>query len=935
MTRVLLTLFILLGSVACTATAQVESMTVLTIEVGWAANGQRLFWTNDNGANWSDITPKKPSAEEHIAAVFFLSTSTGWVLWSQEAEPQPRFDLSSTADAGASWESVRIPIAVSPVEVPLSETARMFFLDGRHGWIDATVQGSAAAHRGAMLTTEDGGRTWDWKGMVSRGSAYFSTPKVGWIVSPEGDELDVTHDGSNTWDEVSLTPPLAMKGYMTTYHLPRLIDTIHGYIEAEFSDGTKTVRTLFSTSDGGITWKFDRRLPEVRYAASQLFDSVWIAASAAVPGSESSVPGRELRLTKVPLAGDIAEAEASRADVAKFEGLRGLGRSEISFADISHGWVLPGTLLSTTDGGTTWSDITPPKLRPAHVPSIFAPAPSKPKASTSPNPRIAGQRRTYAFAASNDISIHLGFDIIHVIPSGDMQKWWQSSPYFDTNLYLPGSPNRLSDPNLTAAWVEAAQGLGWGLVPTWFGLQSPCACKTGSPPNCFTFYPIDGQFSSNANIAKAQGVQEADAAIASLQNLQSQGTGIALGTIIYHDIENYAPSSSCCPPVKSFVSGWVSELQAKGYQGGVYANPSPISSDVSKVSPLPDDIWVAKGDNRVTTLGLSFSDSLWPKNQRIHQYFQDRKQAFGGTTTYQIDADIDDAQIAAGLGDKLYTGFTFSDVVYPGAFYTFAEGINDLNSAGTMINNGQTGQIVGSHQHTTPCCPPPHFGFMDNSGAYTAISTSLSSPIPTGINNQGIVVGSYDWDISPVSGYVQKGTNTPVTFNYPGAAFTEAYGINDDGQVVRYYCNSTGPCHAFLYNYGGNKSFETFDPTGNGSAAYGINGSGQVVGSFADSTGATHGFIWNAGTDGSDVILPFPYAYSINNNGQVICCNYSIYEEATGSLQTIPIDPKGICCNGASPSQYAIDGINDSAQIVGFYRAQDQNNVTGLVATSQ
>jgi probable HAF family extracellular repeat protein len=934
MTRVLLTLSILLGSVACTATAQVESMNVLTTDVGWAANGQRLFWTNDNGANWSDITPKKPSAEEHIAAVFFLDTFTGWVLWSQEAEPQPRFDLSSTADSGASWASVRIPIAVSPVEVPLSETARMFFLDGRRGWIDATVQGSAAAHRGAMLTTEDGGRTWDWKGMVSRGSVYFSTPKVGWIVSPEGDELDVTHDGSNTWDEVSLRPPLAMQNYMTTYHLPHLIDTMRGYIEAEFSDGTKTVRTLFSTSDGGINWKFDRRLPEVWHAASQLFDSVWIAASAAVPGSESSVPGEELRLTKVPLAGDTAEPESSRADIAKFEGLRGLGRSEISFADISHGWVLPGTLLSTTDGGTTWSDITPPKLRPAHIPSIFVPAPSKPKASASQNPRIAGKRRIYPFAASNDISIHLGFDIIHVIPSGDMQKWWQSSPYFDTSLYLPGSPNRLPDPNLTAAWVEAAQGQGWGLTPTWFGLQSACACYTGNPPNCTKYYPAAGQFSSNATTAKSQGVQEADAAIASLKNLQSQGIGIALGTIIYHDIENYTPSSSCSPAVKSFLSGWVSELQAKGYQAGVYANPSPISSDVSKVSPLPDDIWVAKGDNRVTTLGLSFSDSLWPKNQRIHQYFQDRQQAFGGTQNYQIDADIDDAQIAAGLGDKRYTGFTFSDVVYPGALTTSAIGINDLKSAGAFITSVETGQIVGVYE------PPPfsnNFGFMDNSGTYTQISGSLTNPTPMGINNKELVVGYYlfgSGSSSTFHGYVQNGTGTPVDIAYPGSTATYAQGINDDGQIVGGYTDSANKGHAFLYNYGGDKSFETYDgPGATGTQAYGINGSGQVVGIFVDSTGADHGFIWNAGTDGSDVILPFPYVDSINDNGQIIVThpNYSffIYEEATGSLQAIPIDPK------VTTGGQFVNGINDSGQMVGHYSPTNTSYAKGFVATPQ
>lgn len=147
---------------------------------------------------------------------------------------------------------------------------------------------------------------------------------------------------------------------------------------------------------------------------------------------------------------------------------------------------------------------------------------------------------------------------------------------------------------------------------SWVGHQSPCACKpgTGTYPNCT---PYGSLINSNTTTAKSQGVQEADSAITSLKNLQSQSTGIALGTIIYDDIESYTPSTTCSPPVQAFLDGWVSEMHTKGYQAGVYANPSPISSDVSKVSPLPDDIWVAKYDNRLTTFGLGFSDSLWPK----------------------------------------------------------------------------------------------------------------------------------------------------------------------------------------------------------------------------------------------------------------------------------------------------------------------------------
>ena len=55
---------------------------------------------------------------------------------------------------------------------------------------------------------------------------------------------------------------------------------------------------------------------------------------------------------------------------------------------------------------------------------------------------------------------------------------------------------------------------------------------------------------------------------------------------------------------------------------------------------------------------------------------------------------------------------------------------------------------------------------------------------------------------------------------------------------------------------------------------------------------------------------------SVNNNGQIIVTHpdysFFIYEEATGSLQAIPIDPK------AGGGKF-ISGVNDSAQITGQY----------------
>src|SRR5579864_7676167 len=66
-----------------------------------------------------------------------------------------------------------------------------------------------------------------------------------------------------------------------------------------------------------------------------------------------------------------------------------------------------------------------------------------------------------------------------------------------------------------------------------------------------------------------------------------------------------------------------------------------------------------------------------------------------------------------------------------------------------------------------------------------------------------------------------------TTIDVPNADFTEAHGINDEGQIVGFYCKNPG-CHGFL-DAGGH--FTTSDvPGADGTETLGINDPGQTVG---------------------------------------------------------------------------------------------------------
>src|SRR5262249_14780839 len=76
----------------------------------------------------------------------------------------------------------------------------------------------------------------------------------------------------------------------------------------------------------------------------------------------------------------------------------------------------------------------------------------------------------------------------------------------------------------------------------------------------------------------------------------------------------------------------------------------------------------------------------------------------------------------------------------------------------------------------------------------------------------------------------------------PGGTFTEAFGINDAGQIVGRFRNSTGQLSGFLNAAG---SFTQIDvPGAIDTEAFGINDAGQIVGSFQAGAGTPkHGFM--------------------------------------------------------------------------------------------
>jgi probable HAF family extracellular repeat protein len=178
-----------------------------------------------------------------------------------------------------------------------------------------------------------------------------------------------------------------------------------------------------------------------------------------------------------------------------------------------------------------------------------------------------------------------------------------------------------------------------------------------------------------------------------------------------------------------------------------------------------------------------------------------------------------------------------------GTFATLSTGINDAGLVvGTYNDN-----FRGNH------------GFLYNGRTYTTLDDPLGSTagdgtVAIGINRSGQVVGYYD-DLHNHHGFLYSG-GTYTTLNDPLATNgTEADGINSAGLIVGVYFDHTGTdTHGFLYNPNGG-TYTTLDdplatngndPRGSGTFATGINDAGVIVGSYVNNTG-THGFLYNGG----------------------------------------------------------------------------------------
>jgi uncharacterized membrane protein len=197
----------------------------------------------------------------------------------------------------------------------------------------------------------------------------------------------------------------------------------------------------------------------------------------------------------------------------------------------------------------------------------------------------------------------------------------------------------------------------------------------------------------------------------------------------------------------------------------------------------------------------------------------------------------------------------YTSIDIPGATSSIVEGINDAGDTVGIFSDG-----AGTH------------AFMQDHQGLHELSFPAGTATPLAINNRGDIVGSIRDAARHTHGFLlQDGVLTILDF--PGAVLTIAEGINDHGEICGLFQPNGLSVHGFRLDSQGFTSIDHPGARGLGfTEAIGINNQGDISGFFLDSFGRDNPFIYSAGTF-QDVVVPggfSPFLEGLDDHGAAV-----------------------------------------------------------------
>jgi photosystem II stability/assembly factor-like uncharacterized protein len=254
-----------------------------------------------------------------LYSVFFLDQNRGWAVGSKGA-------LLATEDGGRSWKAKPRPSEDMLRDIYFSDELNGWLFCERHVYELKTKEDP----RTYLMNTTDGGK--HWKRVNISGAdvdarlvrAVFSPSGLGWAFG-EGGAIFKSHDSGVSWTRLqSPTRHLLLGGIF--------IDDYRGWLVGAGA-------TILQTSDGGETWH-QSQLPQAK--------GVRFTATSFVNNRLGWAVGSSGNVYRTVNGGRTWQAQNSTVSTDLLD---------VKFLDAVEGWAVgeEGTLIYTQDGGLNWT----------------------------------------------------------------------------------------------------------------------------------------------------------------------------------------------------------------------------------------------------------------------------------------------------------------------------------------------------------------------------------------------------------------------------------------------------------------------------------------------------------------------------------------------------------------------------------------------------
>jgi hypothetical protein len=214
------------------------------------------------------------------------------------------------------------------------------------------------------------------------------------------------------------------------------------------------------------------------------------------------------------------------------------------------------------------------------------------------------------------------------------------------------------------------------------------------------------------------------------------------------------------------------------------------------------------------------------------------------------------AQAASHQTQPPGASYTYTLLSFPGTLYTYPEGIN-LGATTSKIEivggTGQGGFLARVSEKETVTETYDAVNYPHEPAEQTA----------NDVNDSGQIVGSYNDSSGVTHGYERSGGKfTTLNVPFAGATGTAGFGINNSGEIVGEWTDNDGGEHAFTLIGGTYASFDY--PGAKFTTATDVNNAGVIVGIYEDTSFVVHGYSLSGDTY---TAIDFPGAVYTNSTG--------------------------------------------------------------------